>query len=193
MEALRHAVMPKDDELENIALLTGRPFEFDWPCFGPPDILFVDRAREFHSASMVATEACLNMKVVDLSKGSGDKKGKVESGFNRMNKELIHQLDGTTLSSPKREAISTHLANAIFSLDDLKEAITRWIIKTIIIEPGTLRRVEIPAERWRRGMDEVGPKPPPHKELLSPLMGKVTSRKLTRRWGPLQQAEVEFE
>jgi putative transposase len=177
MQALRHAVMPKDEELKRWAAFGGAPFVFEWPCFGAPDVLYVDRGREFHSASMIATEACLNMRICDLPKASGDKKGKVESLFNRMNKELIHTLDGATLSNPKKRGAYDPVRNAMYSPDDIRYLVTRYIVDyhNRTRHPGT---GEIPAERWRRGMDEVGLKPAPPRELLAPITGKVLNRKL---------------
>lgn len=102
MEALRHAVLHKEEELKRWEAYQGTSFVFDWPCYGVPDTLVVDRGAEFLSSSMAATAAALNMKIVPLPKASGDKKGKVESKFHRMNKALFHKLDGTTMSNVQK-------------------------------------------------------------------------------------------
>lgn len=177
MEALRHAVLPKDEELQRWAEYDGKPFQFDWPCFGAPDVLVVDQGAEFLSASMAATESCLNMKLLQLPKASGDKKGTIEGLFNRLNRERMHSLDGTTFSNPQKRGKYKSQDEAIFSLDDVRYMIIRWIVDTHNRAPNS-KTGQIPAERWQTGMDEVGQKPAPPKELIAPLVGKVLSRKL---------------
>ncbi|MBD2746684.1 DDE-type integrase/transposase/recombinase [Microvirga sp. BT688] len=177
MEALRHAVLPKEQELRKWAEYGQAPFVFDWPCFGAPDCLAIDQGPEFLSASMTATASCLNMRILQLPRASGDKKGKVESNFKRINKELFHLLDGTTLSNPQMRKRYDSQKEAKFSISDVRYLTTRWVVDHHNREkhPGT---GEIPAERWREGMDEVGEKPAPPSELIAPLVGKVVPRKL---------------
>jgi putative transposase len=177
MEALRHAVLPKDEDLKRWEAYEGVPFLFDYPCYGAPDALYVDRGPEFLSSSMAATEAALNMRVVPLPKASGDKKGKVESNFHRMNKSLFHKLDGTTMSNTQKRGRYKSAESAIYSLDDVRYLVTRWVVDhhNRTRHPGT---GEIPAERWRKGMDEVGPKPAPDRDIIAPLVGIVIPRKL---------------
>ncbi|WP_161992869.1 DDE-type integrase/transposase/recombinase [Aureimonas leprariae] len=90
MEALAMAVLPKDDFL---ARMRGSELSIvsDWPCFGPPDVLFVDRGAEFRSASMRAAEMALNMRIVDLPPGSPWLKGKIERWFRTLNLKLLHR------------------------------------------------------------------------------------------------------
>lgn len=177
MEALRHAVLPKDEDLKRWEAYEGVPFMFDYPCYGAPDQLFVDRGPEFLSSSMAATESALNMRVVPLPKASGDKKGKVESNFHRMNTSLFHRIDGTTKSNVQKRGRYKSTEFALYSLDDVRYMVTRWVVDhhNRTKHPGT---GEIPAERWRRGMDEVGLKPAPDTDIIAPLVGMVIPRKL---------------
>jgi putative transposase len=177
LEALRHAVLRKEEDLQKWAEYGQTPFVFDWPCFGSPDCLYVDQGPEFLSASMTATGSCLNMRIVQLPPASGDKKGKVESNYKRINKELFHLLDGTTFSNPQMRKRYNSMDEAKFSINDVRYLTTRWVVDHHNREPhpGT---GEIPAERWRKGMDEVGEKPAPPRELIAPLIGKVIARKL---------------
>ncbi|QEL27280.1 DDE-type integrase/transposase/recombinase (plasmid) [Bosea sp. F3-2] len=179
MEALRHAVLPKDEELQRWAEYDGEPFQFDWPCFGAPDVLIVDQGSEFLSASMAATEAALNMRLLQLPKASGDKKGTIEGQFHRLNRERMHSLNGTTFSNPQKRGKYKSQDDAIFSLNDVRYVVIRWVVDTHNRTPNS-RTNKIPAELWREGMDEVGQKPAPPKELIAPLVGKVVSCKLRR-------------
>lgn len=177
MEALRHAVLHKDEDLKRWEAYEGIPFLFDYPCYGAPDALFVDRGPEFLSSSMAATEAALNMRVVPLPKASGDKKGKIESNFHVMNTSLLHKLNGTTKSNIQKRGRYKSSEQAIFSLNDVRYMVMRWVVDhhNRTKHPGT---GEIPAERWRKGMEEVGPKPAPDKDIIAPLVGMVVPRKL---------------
>jgi putative transposase len=179
MEALRHAVLPKEDELRRWAEFAGQDFEFDWDCCGSPDTLFVDQGPEFLSASMVATEAALNMRVIQLPRASGERKAKVETLFRSFNHALFHRLDGTTFSNPQKRGKYASEARAIFSLNDLRYLVTRWVVDVHNRQPHSTTG-RIPAELWREGMDAVGPKPAPAREIIAPLVGKVVPRKLRR-------------
>jgi len=179
MEALRHAVLPKDEELRRWVEFAGQEFEFDWDCFGSPDTLFVDQGPEFLSASMVATESALNMRVVQLPRASGELKAKIETLFRSLNLALFHRIDGTTFSTPQKRGKYASEANAIISLNDLRYLVTRWVVDVHNRQPHSTTG-RIPAELWREGMDAVGPKPAPAREIIAPLVGKVVPRKLRR-------------
>lgn len=117
------------------------------------------------------------MRVIPLPKASGDKNGKVESNYHVMNTSLLHKLDGTTKSNVQKRGRYKSSENAIYSLDDVRYMVMRWVVdhhnRTKHTGTG-----EIPAERWRKGMDEVGPKPAPDKDIIAPLVGMVIPRKL---------------
>jgi len=177
MEALRQAVMPKDELLRAIFQATGVPFEFDWPCWGAPDAFYVDQGSEFLSASMLAAESSLNMRLVQLPKARGDLKGKIESWFHSQNKKVSHRIDGTTFSNPKKRKNYDPGAFAILDLEKFREIFTRYVVDVHNVQrhSGT---GEVPLKAWQRGIQEVGPKPAPPPELLSPLLGMVVRRKL---------------
>lgn len=177
MEALRQAVMPKDELLNSIVEMTGVSFEFDWPCWGSPDRLFVDQGAEFLSSSMAAAEAALNMKLVQMPKARGDLKGKIESWFHSKNQQITHRVEGTTFSNPQKRGKYDPRNLAIIGFEEFKMIVLRWVVDVHNAQKhsGT---GECPIKAWQIGIAKVGPKPPPPPELLSPLVGLVVPRKL---------------
>lgn len=178
MEALRIAVRPKKDLLESVASAVGAAaFRSPWPCQGSMSRLFCDNGPEFRSASMRATEAALNMQVVDLPRASGWLKGRVESWFKTLNKQLIHKLPGTTKSNPRARGNYRSEKEATLTIADANWAIAKWIVDVYHTEvhSGT---GEIPLTCWMREIAEIGEKPAPAEEVLAPLTGLIVPRKL---------------
>ncbi|WP_187144482.1 integrase catalytic domain-containing protein [Microvirga massiliensis] len=179
MEALRIAVRRKKDLLKAVCDAVGRDvgFEFDWPCYGSPLRLFCDNGPEFRSASMRATEAALNMQIVDLPRASGWLKGRLERWFRTLNQRLIHRAPGTTKSNPRARRNYRSEKEAVLTLADANWVIAKWIVDIYHTEvhSGT---GEAPIKRWVRGMEEVGERPAPADEIMVPLTGLVVPAKL---------------
>lgn len=84
-----------------------------------PDCLFCDNGPEFRSTSMKATEALLNMRIVDLEPRRLDLKGKIERWFRTLNQELLHLQPGTTYSSPRERLHYDSTGEAVLTLADV--------------------------------------------------------------------------
>ncbi|MFC3694187.1 hypothetical protein ACFOWB_18340 [Chenggangzhangella methanolivorans] len=195
MEALRQAVMPKDALLNDVYEATGVSFEFDWPCWGAPDQLFVDQGAEFLSISMAAAEAALNMKLVQLSKARGDLKGKIESWFHSKNQQITHRIPGTTFSNPQKRKNADPKTFAIIGFDEFKTVVLRWVVDVHNAQEHSSTG-QCPIKAWQEGMRKVGPKPPPPMELLSPLVGLVVQRRLLQSgvsYNRLRFNSIEFQ
>ena len=173
MEALRVAVLPKDEFLASI----GPGFQYEWDCFGVPDCLYCDNGPEFRSASMKATEAVLGMRIVDVAPGRPDLKGKIERWLRTLNQNVVHLQPGTTFSNPLERLRYDSVGEAILTLADVKWIIAHWIVDIYNQNPHSATG-EVPAERWKKGMAEFGAKPPPAKEFIAALAGEVVTRKL---------------
>jgi putative transposase len=175
MEALRVAVLPKDELLASL----GGGFEFEWDCYGVPDCLYCDNGPEFRSASMRATEAVISMRVIDLATSRPDLKGKIERWLRTLNQELIHLQPGTTFSNPLKRLRYDSTGEALLTLTDLKWIVAKWVVD-IYNQQRHSAIGDVPARRWQEGMAQYGPKPPPPEELIAPLVGLVVTRKLRR-------------
>ena len=174
MEALQHAVMPKD---AFVAALGG--IHEEHPCHGTPDRLFTDGGRELLGASMRAVESALNMKLIPLPRRRGDLKGKIERWFGTLEEQVIHVIPGTTLSNVVLKKDYDAEGMAVMTLAQLRWVVAKWIID-VYHQDNHSATGEAPAERWRRGLALCGEKLPPPRELLAPLTGIADRRVLTR-------------
>ena len=144
MEALRVAVLPKDELLASI----GASFHPEWDCFGVPDCLYCDNGPEFRSTSMKATEAVLGMRIVDVEPGRPDLKGKIERWLRTLNRDGA-LATGNDLSNPLDRLHYDSAGKAILTLADVKWIIARWIVDIYNQKPHSVTG-EVPAERWER-------------------------------------------
>lgn len=178
LDALTMSVLPKSKVIERICGDRELPASA-WDVFGPPDNLFVDRGAEFQSGSMRAAEAMLNMRIIDLPPRSPHLKGTQERLFGVFNTKVFHRIPGTTYSNVAQRRRNHHDAEgqACMTLDELRYIVLTWIVDSYnqTVHPTT---GQTPAERWRRGMEEWGPKPAPPPEVLRPLSGITSARKL---------------
>lgn len=175
MMALQHAVMPKDQALQDLGGINET-----WDCQGVPDKLFTDGGKDFLSESMRATEAALNMTLVPLPRRRPQLKGKIERWFGKLEHEVIHTLPGTTFSNVIQRKGYNSGEEAILSLNEVNWIVTKWIVDIYHQEQHSATG-EAPMERWRRGMSACGVKLPPPRELLAPLTGVVVPRTLDRQ------------
>ncbi len=172
MLALQHAVMPKDNALQDMGGINET-----WDCQGVPDKLFTDGGKDFLSESMRATEAALNMTLVPLPRRRPQLKGKIERWFGKLEHQVIHTLPGTTFSNVAQRKGYKAEDEAILSLAEVNWVVTKWIVDIYHQEQHSATG-EAPMDRWRRGIGICGVKLPPPRELLAPLTGLVVPRTL---------------
>ncbi|MET3890215.1 putative transposase [Bosea sp. OAE506] len=172
MLALQHAVMPKDNALQDMGGINET-----WDCQGVPDKLFTDGGKDFLSESMRATEAALNMTLVPLPRRRPQLKGKIERWFGKLEHQVIHTLPGTTFSNVVQRKGYKAEDEAILSLAEVNWVVTKWIVDIYHQEQHSATG-EAPMDRWRRGISICGVKLPPPRELLAPLTGLVVPRTL---------------
>jgi putative transposase len=175
MAAIRMAVLPKESFLESV----GGGFEFTWDVYGVMTKLFCDNGPEFRSESMRATQAVLNVEVIDVPRCRGDLKGKVESWFKTQTRQLTHLLPGTTRSNVQDRADYDSEGNACLTLSAAMRIIAIYIVD-IYNQQRHSATDEIPAERYLRGLEIGGQPLPPSEDLIAPLTGLVVRRTLQR-------------
>lgn len=181
MEALRVAVQPKEAFLQRICAAIEREPNFNnkWLCYGSASRLFVDNGPEFRSASMTATAQALAMQMVDLPRGSGWLKGRMERWFRSVNDDLFHNTPGTTKSNIRARGKYKSDKNACLTLEDLNWLLAKWIVDVYHVKTHSNIH-EKPLDRWTRGILEVGERPAPPDDIIVSLTGKILRQKLTR-------------
>lgn len=179
MEALRHAVQPKETFLEEVSHAIGREpsFKNKWLCYGACSRLFVDNGPEFRSISMTAAAQALNIQMIDLPRGQPHFKGRIERWFRTINDDLIHNAPGTTKSNIKAKGKYNSRKEACLTLEQVNWLITKWIVDVYHVRRNRMTQ-ETPLDRWTREIRDVGERPPPPADLLVAMTGKVIQRKL---------------
>ncbi|NUU44502.1 DDE-type integrase/transposase/recombinase [Tardiphaga robiniae] len=179
MEALRHAVQPKEAFMEEVSHAIGLEpnFKNRWLCYGACSRLFVDNGPEFRSKSMTAAAQALNIQMVDLKRGQPHLKGRIERWFRTINDDLIHTAPGTTKSNIKAKGKYNSRQEACLTLKQVTWLITKWIVDVYHVKINRMTQ-ETPLDRWTREIRDVGERPPPPSDLLVAMTGKVIQRKL---------------
>jgi putative transposase len=170
MHCLRHAILPKT-YVKNVYPIV----KHLWNVFGVPEMLVVDNGPEFHGDGF--EDACLQIGTV-VSYCPVKKpwfKATVERYFGTLNKELLHQLPGTTFSNIFDREDYDPAKNAVIPLNTLLE-----IVHVFIIDYYSQRKhrgiKDIPARRWSAAIEQYPPELPARREDLQVLLGDVEHR-----------------
>ncbi|WP_245671104.1 Mu transposase C-terminal domain-containing protein [Pseudobacillus wudalianchiensis] len=146
MYCLLHAFAPKTYLKERFPSVKN-----DWIAYGLPDLLVVDRGKEFKSKHL--SEACLQLDI-QLEHTPARKpwyKGSVERHFRTLNEGLIHQLPGTTFSNVSKKGEYDPEKNAVMMLDNFLEHLHIYIVDIYAQEPRGDR--PSPAQMWIRALE----------------------------------------
>lgn len=170
MHCLRHAILPKT-YVKNVYPVV----KHFWNVFGVPEMLVMDNGPEFHGDGF--EDACLQIGTI-VSYCPVKKpwfKAIVERYFGTLNKELLHQLPGTTFSNIFDRKDYDPAKNAIIPFNTLLE-----IVHVFIIDYYSQRKhrgvKDIPARRWNAAIEQYPPELPARREDLRVLLGDVEFR-----------------
>jgi putative transposase len=179
MHSLRNAMVPKIDlrsQYPNVV--------HEWASYGVPESIVVDNGKEFIGNSMA--DACLQLgiELIQSPVRAPEFKGAVERWFSTMNKQLLHNLPGTTFSNVMDRADYDPASTAVITLSAFLEMLHIFIVDYYAQRPTSAGFV--PALRWKEGCKEYPPALPLNQEELLVLLGAFTERTI-RRQG------IEFE
>lgn len=102
--------------------------DHDWPVFGIPRNLVLDREMENIGKDMEALQAALPFNIEVCPRKSPWFKGKIERFLGTLNKSLLHAQAGTTFSNIGQRDDYDPEKNAVITLKDLIYQIHRWIV-----------------------------------------------------------------
>lgn len=122
-----------------------------------PHQLYIDNGIEFVNKSLEKTCSLLGISVVRCSPKSGNQKAHVERFFKTLNTKFVHNLAGTTKSSPTDRGDYDSQAEAIYTIDFLKHALRKFITETYHIEEHSDLMMS-PLAMWRMLADERPPR-----------------------------------
>jgi putative transposase len=118
-----HMILPKEN------FLVGLGIETNWPCWGFPNTIHLDNAKEFHGKML--EQACLNFGItIEYRPVMTPNYGPhIERFFRTLSSEL-KGVRGTTFSNPKERAEYNSDAQAVMTLDDLEKWLAIYITGT---------------------------------------------------------------
>lgn len=171
-EAIRMGVMHKND------LLSSFSYEFvnDWPVFGVPMEIWVDRESTHRGAALAGLAKNLHFDLHDLPKASGFLKGAIEKALGDFMHSHVKKKPGYT--APTLDKRDPDRAVATMTIEQVREGIVAYLVDDYnqAIEPET---GEIRIHRYTRGMlDMLNWKNAPDPEVFG---GKAVSVDLTQK------------
>lgn len=149
-QALMHAIWPKEDWLNYLAVA------FGWPIYGIPRVLHADNASEFHAAAL--KRACIKHDIEPQYRTLGKPQcgALIERAIGTFMGE-VHLLPGTTFSNVRQRGEYDSAKMAAMTLDEFD----RWFALQVINYHSTAHRGInnfTPQSLWERA--EVTPRPP---------------------------------
>lgn len=147
MYCLLHAFAPKTYLKERFPNVKN-----EWLAYGLPELLVVDRGKEFTSKHL--SEACLQLGIL-LEHNPPRKpwyKGSVERYFRTLNEGLVHQLPGTTFSNVHKKGDYDSEKNSVMMLEDFLEQLHIFIVDIYAQEPRENR--PSPARMWAKAVED---------------------------------------
>jgi putative transposase len=174
MDALRIAISRKDWILEALKHITNK-----WDCYGAPKVLITDHGRDFKSNSMEEASRALGFDLRHMKPRKPWLKGKIERWFRTFEEEIVHTLSGTTFSKWEGREFYNSEKFAVLTINEVN-----WIAAKYVVDVYQQRRHSKigmkPAEKWRRGLQEIPVLREFDDNLLVPMMGLLIPRTLRK-------------
>ncbi|MDQ3555641.1 MAG: Mu transposase C-terminal domain-containing protein [Gemmatimonadota bacterium] len=118
--ALAHAVLPKE------GWLAERGIDAAWPCWGVPQTVHADNAREFRGRMLERAAQEYGMRVEFRPVATPHYGGHIERLLGTALGE-VHRLSGTTFSSPAERGRYDSEKEAVFTLSEFESWLGTWI------------------------------------------------------------------
>jgi putative transposase len=147
MNCLLHAFAPKTYLKEQFPSVKN-----DWLAYGIPELLVVDRGKEFKSKHL--SEACFQLGI-ELDFNPPRKpwyKGSIERHFRTLNEGLVHQLPGTTFSNILKKGDYDPEKNAVLELREFLEILHIFIVD-IYAQESRGNYISSPAQMWKKAIE----------------------------------------
>jgi putative transposase len=175
LEAVRHAMYPKD-------LSAWPSLQRQWPCFGRWKRLFVDNAMHFIGDNIAHAGQELKFEVVELRPGEPWMKGAEERLFGLLNRKIVHNLPGATMSNAQeRKDFEERLEPPKLSLRRFEAFLVKYIVEDyhwrLHEGLGPLRTLpDVPMRLWERDIEKVKIRALPDPDTFAALAGDTARR-----------------
>lgn len=174
MQALRHAIRPKDYLQQRYPKL-----QHAWPVQGVPETLVVDNGKEFHSRHLTDTCGQLGIELKHAPPQCGWYKGSLERWFGTQNTKLLHELPGTTFSNVTQRGAYDAQRHAVISFPALLEMLHLWIVD-LYHQQWQRGLGALPAQAWHNAVVTQPPRPCARLAELDILTGCHAERRIGR-------------
>ena len=171
--ALRHAILPKSYLKDLYPEVVN-----DWPCYGIPRVLVVDRGKDFESIALV--DACLDLNI-RIHRNPGRHpwyKGTVERYFRSLNDDLLSDKRGKVFPNIVDSNAYNSEKNAVITMDLFLQIFHKWVVDIYqkdLVSKGTI----IPNESWREDIGRV-PRRVMDREALDLVLAETSNRVNTK-------------
>lgn len=184
MQCLRNGMFPKN-YVRIYADAGIWDIQGEWPVFGRPQKIAVDRGAENINHDMRALGADLPIKIIEAKAGrKGRLKGGIERFLGTLNRTLLQEQRGTTFSNILARKDYDARKNAVITYSELLGKIHQWICDVYI--PRRHNGIkDIPLRLWNSKIAQHRPDQVENVEKLLPLFGRIEHRVLRRdgiRW-----------
>ncbi|WP_419878232.1 Mu transposase C-terminal domain-containing protein [Brevibacillus centrosporus] len=131
----------------------------EWEVFGIPSVILLDNGSEFRSVAVRRMiNETLKSNVRYRPRKTPEYGAAIERLFGTLNSKLIHRLDGTRKSSVLDLGEYNPDEEAVFTLEDIRELLTMYIVDHYHMEPhrGLPLNANRPIIRFVDGLKKVG-------------------------------------
>lgn len=144
-QCLAHAILPKE------AWLARHEVDASWPCWGLPQVVHADNAREFRGKTLRRACEQYNVTLEFRPVKTPHYGGHIERLMGTVGKEL-HALPGTTFSSVHERGDYDSRGEAVFTFQELEQWVASFITGVYHQRPHAGLGGQAPIKRWEEGI-----------------------------------------
>lgn len=151
-----------------------------WNMSGTPEQIVTDCGSAFDNYDTRAAASDLGIDIMNAAGGIPELRARIERLFGTMSCGLMVRLTGRTFRNVAEKGSYDPDKRAAFDLDDLSEALVRWVIDVYHNKPHEGLGGETPAHCWNRLVERYGVAPMPSLKLRRLAMGTRLDKTVTK-------------
>lgn len=161
--ALRDTVLPKSYLARDYPSVVNR-----WECFGVPEILLWDNAKQFLSKHLENAGIQIGCDILYGRKTCPWLRPVIENFLGKVNRQLLHTIPGTTFSNIFDRGDYNPAENGVILASTFREILHIWAVDIYMQTPNR-GRGNIPSHAWREALAKPNQLPPPLAPSLAEL------------------------
>lgn len=173
LNLLKCAVLPKEEILANFPGVRQA-----WPCCGIMDLVVSDNGMDLHATGVEVTCYDLGIDIQYCGAGCPELKGAIERVIGTAQRQLIHQLPGTTFSCPEQRGDYPSELTACIDIRELTSIMLKWIVDVYQHTPHKALGGMTPHQAWMEGLERRSIELPISREAFETIIGFTCTRTL---------------